>query len=124
MAEHQFSVDDLASILKTVGISEVPTAPNTYPDLNPFDVYRSHIAHLISTYIDADRSVIQGALQWTNSLDKGDLAMAAPALRIKGKKPDALAQEIVEKVKNDDCILLNRCNAHAHIHIVPRVASC
>lgn len=97
-APHSQSLDELASILKDLGLSEVPKAPNTYPTLNPVDIYRSHLTQLLSTITGADPQVVLPALQWTQTLDKGDLVLPVPALRLKGKKPKDIAAEIGDKV--------------------------
>lgn len=97
-SSHAQSVDEIVATLKGIGLSEVPKAPNTYPELNPIDIYRSHITDLIASYTEIDPKIIYPALQWTQTLDKGDLVLPVPALRVKGKKPDALAAEIAEKV--------------------------
>ncbi|KAL1627868.1 arginyl-tRNA synthetase [Diplodia seriata] len=91
------SVDDVAATLKNFGLSDVPKAPNTHPELNAFDIYRSHITELLSQASGVDPKIIYPTLQWTQSLEKGDLTLAVPALRLKGKKPDELAKEIAEK---------------------------
>ncbi|KAF2758922.1 arginyl-tRNA synthetase [Pseudovirgaria hyperparasitica] len=91
------SIDELASILQGVGVSEVPKMPNTYPELNPFDVYRAHITELLASICDVEKSIILAAMQWTTTLEKGDLQLPVPALRKKGVKPDALAKELAEK---------------------------
>ncbi|OJD31383.1 arginyl-trna synthetase [Diplodia corticola] len=91
------SVDDVAATLKNFGLSDVPKAPNTHPELNPFDIYRSHITNLLAQSSGVDPKIIYPTLQWTQSLEKGDLTLAVPALRLKGKKPDELAKELAEK---------------------------
>ena len=95
---HTQSVDQLAEALKAIGISEVPKQPNTYPELNPVDIYRSHVAELLAPLTGVDSKIIYGALQWPQTLAMGDLVLAVPALRLKGKKPNELAQELGEKV--------------------------
>lgn len=95
---HTQSVDDLAVTLKGLGLAEVPQAPNTYPALNPVDIYRSHITELLAPISGADPEVVYRALQWTQTLDMGDLILPVPALRLKGKKPNDMAAEIGEKV--------------------------
>jgi arginyl-tRNA synthetase len=72
--------------------------PNCYPEVNPIDVYRSHLTSLLRDVTGVDPTIIYNALQWTQSQDKGDLILAIPALRVKGKKPDELAKEWVDKV--------------------------
>jgi hypothetical protein len=93
------SMDELSATLSAIGISKIPQQPNTYPALNPVDIYRSHITELLAPVAGVDPKIVFNALQWTNTLDKGDLVLAAPALRLKGKKPDELAKDLAEKVK-------------------------
>ncbi|KAF1988735.1 arginyl-tRNA synthetase [Aulographum hederae CBS 113979] len=92
------SVNDLAKTLKILGIEEVPQAPNTHPELNPVDLYRSHITDLLATATGVDQNIIYPVLQWTQTLDMGDLVLPVPALRIKGKKPNELAEDIASKL--------------------------
>lgn len=79
-------------------VDKLESFPNCYPAVNPFDVYRSHLTTLLHEVTGVDKAIIYPALQWTQSSDKGDLILAAPALRIKGKKPTELAEEWVAKV--------------------------
>jgi arginyl-tRNA synthetase len=95
---HTQSLEELSALLKGIGLSEVPKEPNTYPEVNPADIYRSHISQLLAPIAGVDKKIVFQALQWTNTLDKGDLVLAVPALRLKGKKPDELAQELASKV--------------------------
>jgi len=100
---HAQSLDDVTSTLKGLGINEVPAEPNTYPALNPVDIYRSHITEILAPIAGVDKKVVYQSLQWTNTLDKGDLVLAVPALRLKGKKPDELATELAAKVGYSSC---------------------
>lgn len=95
---HTQSIDDLTSTLAKFGISDVPKAANTYPELNPIDIYRSHITDLLAPLAGVDAKIVYNALSWTQTLDMGDLLLPVPALRLKGKKPDALAKELCEQV--------------------------
>ena len=89
----------LTSTLKAVGLSEIPRFPETYPEINPADIYRSHITELLTPLTAVEPKVIHSALSWTATLDKGDLLLPVPALRVKGKKPKEFAQEISDKVQ-------------------------
>ncbi|KJZ80407.1 Arginine--tRNA ligase [Hirsutella minnesotensis 3608] len=70
--------------------------PGCFPDINPVDVYRAHITTILHDITGVDRSIIYPALQWTATLEKGDLMLAIPALRVKGK-PDELGKQWLEK---------------------------
>ncbi|KAI9669596.1 MAG: hypothetical protein M1817_004639 [Caeruleum heppii] len=67
--------------------------PNSYPDLNPVDTYRAHITDLLTKVTAVDPAIIYPVLQWTQTLDKGDLVLPVPALRVKGKKATELAEK-------------------------------
>lgn len=92
-------MDELTSQIKSLGLDHVPQIPEvlTYPTFNQIDIYRSHIAENLAKIVDVQVQIIYNAIQWTQTLANGDLMLAVPALRIKGKKPDAVAQEIAEK---------------------------
>src|SRR4051794_15206282 len=84
---HTQSIDDLAATLKNIGL-DVPKAPTiTYPALNPVDIYRAHITELLAPISGVDPKVILPALQWTQTLNMGDLVLPVPALRVKGTPP-------------------------------------
>jgi arginyl-tRNA synthetase len=104
MAEHNVSGDSslklLQGALASMSLEQIPKHPGTYPEYNLADVYKSHVTELLASVTDVDPKVIFPAVQWAMQADKGDLVLAVPALRIKGKKPDVLAQEIAEKVKS------------------------
>ncbi|KAK8124275.1 uncharacterized protein PG998_000034 [Apiospora kogelbergensis] len=90
------SVDNLAK-----QFSHLPALdkyPNCFPDINPTDIYRSHLTSILSSITGVDPKIVYPALQWTATLDKGDIVLPIPALRIKGK-PDVLGSEWVSKVR-------------------------
>ena len=91
-------MEDLTSRLSAFGISRLTDYPNCNPEFNPVDIYRSHITDHLAEITGVDISIIYPAVQWPPSLDKGDLVLAVPALRIKGKKPTELAQDIASQV--------------------------
>jgi arginyl-tRNA synthetase len=86
MASQQLShppkMADLTSALAALGVSPPPpTHPNTYPSLNPLDVYRAHITEILAPLAGADPKIVLPAVQRTQSLDQGDIVVAVPALR-------------------------------------------
>ncbi|KAI0142968.1 arginyl-tRNA synthetase [Xylariaceae sp. FL1272] len=78
----------LSARLSSLSLAPLDEFPNCYPELNPQDIYRSHITSLLHTVTGVDKKIIYNALQWTTSLDKGDMMLAVPALRVKGKPQD------------------------------------
>ena len=65
--------------------------PNCYPEYNPIDSYREHVANTLSKITGVDAQTIFPSVQWTTTLDKGDLTIPIPSLRLKGEKPQDLA---------------------------------
>ncbi|OBR14652.1 Arginyl-tRNA synthetase [Colletotrichum higginsianum IMI 349063] len=88
--------DQLTAQLEKLSIGKLESFPGCYPDVNPIDVYRSHITSLLYDVTGIEKTIIYNALQWTQSLDKGDLVLAVPALRVKGKKPAELTAQWLE----------------------------
>lgn len=105
------TMDELTSSLQALGVSKVPAVPNTpsYPTYNQIDIYRSHITEHLEPITGASAQVIYQAIQWTTTLEYGDLMLPVPALRLKGKKPDELAKEIAEKVTFEEARCLRLC---------------
>ncbi|KAI1828281.1 arginyl-tRNA synthetase [Xylaria intraflava] len=87
-------VNQLSAQLEQLGTLD--QFPNCYPKVNPQDLYRAHITTILHGITGVDSNVIYNALQWTLSLDKGDIVLAIPALRVKGK-PAELGQQWLEK---------------------------
>lgn len=97
MAKHA-EVAELSTKLSSLGLKDpLPSYPNCHPEVNPFDVYRAHITSILADVTGVDAAIIYPALAWTQTLDKGDLVLAVPALRVKGKKPGELATAWAEK---------------------------
>lgn len=74
--------------------------------VNPVDFYRHHIAERLAPIVDKKDSEVYPLLSWTQTLDKGDLMLPAAALRVKGKKPQDLAEEVSAKFPTDDKTLV------------------
>ena len=91
--------DLLATKLKSLSVTTpLKKYPNCYPEINPVDVYRAHLTEILTEVTGVDAAIIYPSLQWTQTLEKGDLVLPVPALRVKGKKPPELAAEWVQKV--------------------------
>lgn len=96
---HLKMAEELASQVKGLSLEDATARyPNCHPRINPFDLYRAHLANVLHDITGVDHKIIYPNLQWTSGLDKGDIILAAPSLRLKGKKPDELAREWVAKV--------------------------
>lgn len=92
------ATEELSRKLATLGLStSLKTYPNCHPEVNPIDVYRAHLTSILAEVTGVDEAIVFPALQWTQTLEKGDLVLPVPALRVKGKKPDELAKEWADK---------------------------
>lgn len=93
------NADELAKQLESLGLSKpLEHYKNCHPEANPVDIYRSHLTEILTEVTGVDAAIVYPALQWTLTLEKGDLVLPVPALRVKGKKPNELAIEWAEKV--------------------------
>ncbi|KAH8783368.1 arginyl-tRNA synthetase [Diaporthe sp. PMI_573] len=96
-------IDELVKLTSNLSLDTVRDKfPACYPETNPVDVYRAHLTNVLEKVTGVDPKIIYPAIQWTQGLDKGDLIVAAPALRVRGKKPDELVKEWEEKFPADD----------------------
>ena len=68
-----------------------------YAHYNPIDVYRSQISHDLAPITGKQAEEIYEKLAWTQTMDKGDLGLPVPSLRIQGKKPNEQATDFAEK---------------------------
>ena len=91
--------EQLSEKLKSLSVSPLSQYPNCFPDINPVDIYRAHLTSILTEITGAEAKVVYPSLQWTQTLEKGDMVLPIPALRIKGRKPDDLAAEWMQKVR-------------------------
>ena len=91
---NEASANRAGSLATTSGTANVQAS---FTAVNPVDVYRAHISKELAPLTGVDAIEIYPRLQWTQTLDKGDVVLPVPALRIKGKKPNDLAVELAEK---------------------------
>jgi arginyl-tRNA synthetase len=59
---------------------------------------------MLAPIVGQDPVEVYPKLQWTQELKKGDLALAVPALQIKGTKPQELAAKIGEQFHETDLV--------------------
>lgn len=95
---HRSTMEDITNTLEGLGVADVTRFPDTYPEFNPVDIYRAHITDILAPLAGVEPKIVLQALAWTQTLDKGDLVLPVPALRIKGKKPNEITAELAEKV--------------------------
>jgi arginyl-tRNA synthetase len=92
--------DYLAQLALDLAMDNVTNSyPAAHPDINLLDAYRAHLSTVLAPITGVDKTIIYGALMWTQSLDKGDYILAVPALRIKGNTPAGLATSWQKQVR-------------------------
>lgn len=75
---------------------EVPSSiEGSYPESNTVDLCRNYITEQLSKLSGVDKSIIYPALEWCQVLEKGDLLLPLPRLRLKGNL-DEMAKEFAE----------------------------
>jgi arginyl-tRNA synthetase len=62
----------------------LPVYSGAFPSINAVDIFRCAITEELAQITELDPSLIYPALEWTSTLDKGDLLLAVPRLRVKG----------------------------------------
>ncbi|KAL4920084.1 hypothetical protein BDW62DRAFT_177595 [Aspergillus aurantiobrunneus] len=84
--------------------SDTSKFPNCFPSLNPVDIYREHIAETLGAATGIEAEKIYPRLQWTPTLDRGDLVLPVPSLQIKGKNPQEVTKEFAEKFPESELV--------------------
>lgn len=83
----------LSAQLKAMGLSGTKRYPGSNTQLNPVDIFRTHISNELSKISGVPGETIYPALEFTNNADRGDLLIPVPRLRVKGAAPAKLAEE-------------------------------
>ncbi|ODV77590.1 arginyl-tRNA synthetase [Suhomyces tanzawaensis NRRL Y-17324] len=96
------STRDLKSItegLGKLGLSQPDSSaqPLSHPDYNVVDVMRNYITNELHNISEVSKDIIFQALDSPNTLDKGDLIIPVPRLRLKGVNPKEKAAEWAAK---------------------------
>jgi arginyl-tRNA synthetase len=82
-------------------MAETTITPQASANSNPVDFYRTQLTELLAPVTGVDPKIIYPALEWTASQEKGDLIMAIPRLRVKGKPADLAAEWSSKFPKSD-----------------------
>ena len=70
---------------------------HTPPAMNPVDFYRTEVSQTLASVTDLKAEEIHSRLQWSKTLDNGDLNLPVAALKVKGAKPAELALQWADK---------------------------
>jgi arginyl-tRNA synthetase len=83
---------ELASPLTNFrGEKPLPAYSGAFPSINPVDIFRCVITEELAQITGLDTGFIYPTLEWTSTLDKGDLILAVPRLRVKGSPAEKAA---------------------------------
>lgn len=91
-----FAMQSITAALSSLGVGHVDMPISSSP--NPVDLYRAHLTKWIARITGAEPAVVYSAIQFTQSLNKGDLSLPTPALRLKGSDYVQVAQNIQNEV--------------------------
>jgi arginyl-tRNA synthetase len=90
----------LVDRLSSLGLQQsLHTYPGCHSEVNTVDIYRAHLTSILTKLTGVDAAIVYPALAWTQTLEKGDLVLPVPALRVQNKKPTELAKEWADKVR-------------------------
>ncbi|SCW01226.1 LAFE_0D07888g1_1 [Lachancea fermentati] len=91
------STSNITAKLQKMSIQEPTLMEGSHPDVNVVDLMRNYISQELSKISGVDTALIFPALEWTNTMDRGDLLIPVPRLRIKGANPKELAIKWAEQ---------------------------
>jgi arginyl-tRNA synthetase len=87
------TVGTITSSLSKLGIESPAPEPASFPEANAVDLMRNYITDELHRLSSIDKSIIYPALDTPSTLDKGDLIVPLPRLRLKGVNPKEKAVE-------------------------------
>jgi hypothetical protein len=93
ISQRSAPMEKFSSKLAALGIHELPSLPSAYPDDNPLDAFRLHIAERLAHLAGVTPEAVFSGLDRPAKPDMGDFVIAVPRLRIKGAKPNELAEK-------------------------------
>ena len=100
----QYSIRLKTMETATKSLAGLHTSSGPQANTNPVDLYRHSISESLAPITGKPASEIFERLAWTQTFEKGDLALPVPALRIQGKKPGELATQFAENFPESDLV--------------------
>ncbi|KAK6457537.1 arginyl-tRNA synthetase [Scheffersomyces xylosifermentans] len=91
------TVNAITESLGKLGLKQPIFNEGSTPEFNVIDVFRNYIASELHRVSEVDQEIIFSALDSPSTLDKGDLIIPVPRLRLKGINPKDKAVEWSEK---------------------------
>ncbi|CDO91841.1 unnamed protein product [Kluyveromyces dobzhanskii CBS 2104] len=84
----------IVSQLQKLSIEEPTKVAGSHPEVNVVDLMRNYISQELAKIAEIPADQIYPALEWTNTLERGDLLIPVPRLvRKKGINPKEIAEE-------------------------------
>lgn len=93
MASSSTDIYSITKGLAKLGMDQPKAVEKSYPDHNVLDVMRNYIAEELSRVSQVEPSIVFEALDIPTTMDKGDLLVPIPRLRLKGVNPKEKALE-------------------------------
>ncbi|GAV27335.1 Arginine--tRNA ligase [Pichia membranifaciens] len=90
------TMDTLTESLKKLDLVVPAPVADSFPEANTVDLCRNYITEQLSELAGVDKSIIFPALEWCQVLEKGDLLLPLPRLRLKGNL-DETAKDLAAK---------------------------
>jgi arginyl-tRNA synthetase len=86
-------MESFTSNLASLGVKDLLSIPSAYPDQNPLDIFRIHIAERLAPLAGVEPEAVFAGLDRATKPETGDFVLAVPRLRIKGAKPQELGEK-------------------------------
>lgn len=92
-----FNVKTITEGLSKLGLAQPSAIESSYPEFNVVDVFRNYISSELSKVSGVDKDIIFQSLDSPSTMEKGDLIIPVPRLRLKGVNPKDKALEWSEQ---------------------------
>jgi hypothetical protein len=93
IAKRTLYMNNLTASLTSLGVTDLAMIPSAYPDQNPLDIFRTHIAERLAPLAGVNIEAVFSGLDRSTKPETGDFVLAIPRLRIKGAKPQELGEK-------------------------------
>ncbi|GMG28089.1 unnamed protein product [[Candida] boidinii] len=98
------SIETLTKTLNGLNLQVPQEIEGSYPQSNTVDLCRNYIAEELSKLAGVDKQLVFNGLDWSNTMDKGDLLIALPRLKLKGNL-DEIAKDLASKFPKNGYLL-------------------
>ncbi|VEU20016.1 DEKNAAC100733 [Brettanomyces naardenensis] len=88
--------EELSARLAKLNLEAPESIEGSYPGYNVVDLCRNFIAGQLSKLAGVDKKIVYESLEWSIVLEKGDLIVPLPRLRLKGDL-EQMAKDLAEK---------------------------